>query len=255
MIEPQATAPLFEAIFGHCARITSSIELNDVVKSTLAAVSELLDCDQAVITLVEDGVIKVLAADPPVSLEIMASGLAVGRGLVGRAVAERTVIYSPDIAVDATVIQQTRNRWDGDDRSVVAVPFALGDEVIGALHAISKRVDAFSEQHRARLVAIAPAVAVAVRRALTFDREREAWDHRRKLDEQKSTFMQLATEGLEQPLQEIADLVEELRFRSVENAGDIPQRLLDKATVLAQLIEEVLDISVKDSFEIELPTS
>lgn len=253
MSERAGTTPDFEAIFEHCAAITSSIELNVVVPATLSAVANLLPCDQVVITLVEDGLIKVLAADPPVSLEIMENGLAVGRGLVGRAVAERTAIYSPDIKVDPRV-EQTRNRWDSDDRSVVAVPFALGDEVIGALHATSRQVDAFSEQHRARLLALAPAVAVAVRRALAFERERESWEHRRRLDGQKSAFMRLAAKGLERPLVDVAELVGQLKGQPADEASDVAARLLQRAQHLATLVEEVLELSLRDSSEIVLPT-
>ncbi|MEA2452915.1 MAG: hypothetical protein QOG04_1625 [Actinomycetota bacterium] len=251
MPDRSATAD-FEALFPHCAAITASLELADVVRTTLSAVNDLLDCDQVVITLVEQGLIKVLAADPPVSLEIMENGLAIGRGLVGRAVAERMPIYSPDISVDQRVVEQTRHRWDTEDRSVVAVPFAQGDQVIGAIHAISKQVDAFSEQDRALLIALAPAVATAMQNALVLSRERDSWDHRRKLDAQKSVFMRLAAHGLEEPLAGIATLVQQLKGQTPEAMADTAGLVLGRTQHLAELIEEVLALSLRDSSDIVL---
>jgi transcriptional regulator with GAF, ATPase, and Fis domain len=251
MPDDRAATTDFEALFEHCAAITASLELNDLIKTTLAAAGELLPSDQVVLTIVEDGLIKVLAADPPVSLEIMENGLAIGRGLVGRAVAERTSIYSPDLSTDDRV-EQTRQRWDSNDRSVVAVPLALGDQVIGALHAISQRVDAFSEQDRGRLIALAPAVAIAMRNALVLRSEREAWAHAHRLDHQKSVFMRMAAEGLKQPLNEVAELVGRLQGRAPDEMGEISHKLLDRAHRLAHQIEEVLALSLKESDEIAL---
>lgn len=253
MTDDRGAVTDFEVLFRHCTAITASLEMKDVITTTLAAAAELLPSDQVVLTIVEDGLIKVLAADPPVSLEIMENGLAVGRGLVGRAVAERTPVYSPDLYTDERV-EQTRQRWDSDDRSVVAVPLALGDQVIGALHAISHRVDAFSEQDRARIVALAPAVATAMRNALVLQSEREAWAHRRKLDRQKTVFMRMAARGLKQPLEEVDDLVTRLSAER-EDPDLVAQRLLDRSQRLAEQIEEVLELSMKDSSDIVLPRS
>ena len=240
-----------EAIFRHCVEITSNLEMDRVVGTTLSAVAELLTCDQVVITVVEDGLIKVLAADPPVSLEIMENGLAVGRGLVGRAVAERIPIYSPDLSVDERV-EQTRQRWDSEDRSVVAVPLVLGDQVIGALHAISHSVDAFAEGDRARLISLAPAVAIAMRNALVLQKERESWERRRRLDEQKSSFMRLAARGLEQPLDEVSALVDKIGGTEGAELDELADKLLDRSQRLAYLVEEVLALSLRDSSDIVL---
>lgn len=244
----------FEVLFEHCAEITASLELEEVVRATLSSTSRLLPSDQVVLSLVENGKVEVLAADPPVAPGVKRNGLPVGTGLVGRAVAERTPVYSPDLREDPRV-DETRGRWGPADRSVIAVPLALGNEIIGSLHAISEEVDAFSEQHRARLLALAPAVATAMRNALVLERERESWMHRRKLDEQKTAFMQLAARGLERPLAEVDDLVRRLGRVRPDEGAEIADLLLDRCRRLADQIEEVLDLSLKDSSEIVLPVN
>ena len=242
----------FEVLFGHCAEITASLELDQVVRATLSSTSRLLPSDQVVICLVRNGRIEVLAADPPVSGESKRNGLPVGSGLVGRAVAERTPVYSPDLTEDPR-LEETKGRWGGRDRSVVAVPLAVGNEVIGSIQAISEDVDAFSEQDRARLLALAPAVATAMRNALVLEHERESWMHRRKLDEQKTAFMQLAARGLEGPLAEMDELVRKLGQVPREETTEIADLLLDRCRRLARQIEEVLDLSLRNSSEIVLP--
>lgn len=243
----------FEVLFAHCAEITAALELEEVVQATLSSTSRLLTCDQIVISLVHDGRIEVLAADPPVAVGIKRSGLPVGSGLVGRAVDERTTIYSPDLTEDPRAAE-TRGRWGEDDRSVLAVPLALGNEIIGALHAISKEVDAFSERDRARLLALAPAVATAMRNALVLERERETWAHHRKLDEQKTAFMQLATRALQHPLDEVDALVRRIGDIPPGQGAEAAEALLERCRRLAHQIEEVLELSLKDSSEILLPS-
>ena len=250
MPEPDAAAD-FEALFEHCAAITASLELDEVVEATLASVTQLLDCDQVVLSLLEDNTIKVLAANPPVAKDIEQSGLPAGSGLVGRAVAERAPMYTADLTLDPRV-EETRHRWGSEDRSVIAVPLALGSQIIGTLHAISTEVDAFSERDRSRLLALAPAVATAMRNALVLERERESWNHHRKLDEQKTAFMQLAVRGLEGPLAEIEELVHRLNAAPEEETTHVAELLLDRSHRLVRQIERVLELSQKDSSEIVL---
>jgi transcriptional regulator with GAF, ATPase, and Fis domain len=250
---PERAAADFEALFEHCAAITASLELDEVVNATLASTKQLLVCDQVVLSLLEDDMIKVLAADPPVSAEIKERGLPAGSGLVGRAVAERAPVYAADLTKDPRA-EATRHRWGSNDRSVIAVPLALGTQIVGTLHAISTDVDAFSEQDRARLLALAPAVATAMRNALVLERERESWNHHRRLDEQKTAFMQLAVRGLEDPLAEIETLVHRLNAAEEEEVTHVAELLLDRSHHLVRQIEQVLDLSLKDSSEIVLPT-
>lgn len=251
-ITDQGPTADFEVLFAHCAEITAALELKEVVRATLSSTSRLLTCDQIVISLVQNGRVEVLAADPPVATEIKQNGLPVGSGLVGRAVAERTPVYSPDLTQDPRA-EETMHRWGRNDRSVLAVPLALGNEIIGSLHAISKTVDAFSERDRARLLALAPAVATAMRNALVLERERETWSHHRELDEQKTAFMQLATRALEDPLNEVDALVRRLGEIPPAQSAEVAETLLECCRRLAYQIEEVLELSLKESSEIVLP--
>ena len=74
-----------------------AIELQPVLATVLRVMRSLVDFRGGSVCLVEDGVIRVAAADPPVSPEVAAARLPVGRGIVGRTVAECRGLTTDDL--------------------------------------------------------------------------------------------------------------------------------------------------------------
>lgn len=91
-----------------------------------------------------------------------------------------------------------------------------------------------------------------MRNALVLARERESWEHRRRLDSQKSVFMHLAARGLEEPLRAVSELVQQLKGQPLDVMAETAGLLLGRTQHLAELIEEVLTLSMRDSSEIVL---
>jgi GAF domain-containing protein len=201
---PEAAAD-FEAIFRHCAAITSSIELDEVVRSTVESLEELLPSTTVTITIDASETHAILAADPA-------------------------------------------------DDSTLAVALQVGGETVGALRVVSGH-GPFSARDRTRLVTITPSIASAMRNALFLARQRGSWETQRKLDAQKSSFIWMTAAGLDGPLDEVSKLAAQMREDADESLRDTAGRVLAEARQLAELVEEILTLSLMESSEIVLPSA
>ncbi len=148
------------------------VSLDDMLRSLLARIVDVLDADTATILLVgEDGHLHVRAS---LGLEAeldRALAIPVGAGLAGRVAASRSPLLVPDLTQVELVSPVLRERGIN---SVVAIPFTVEDRVIGVLHAGSEAFAQFVEEDARLLELIADRVALAINQAALYDAEREA---------------------------------------------------------------------------------
>lgn len=241
-----------ERLLQYGRAITSSVGLENVVDATLDAVAEIVPGAQVLVCGIERNMVRVLGGRPECTAEAMAAAIPVGSGLVGSAAEERTAIYSPDIRHDQRVSPQSRQRpFSPDDRSFLAVPLIAGDAVVGVMCAISPDVDAFTPGDCARVLALSPTVAAAMRNATLIGRQRSTWHMRRELEAQKALFLSLVSAELREPLSAIADLCTRMRQAGEHETGRLAADALSRGRALAALVEEVLSISVTDAVTFE----
>jgi GGDEF domain-containing protein len=98
-----------------------------------------------------------------------------GQGLSGWVAATRQTILNSDPRLDfgSTSIETTRELL-----SAASVPLTLDDQLVGVLTLYSDEPNAFSEQHLKVLSLLAPRLAYAVSKAMSYDQEHAAqlWD-------------------------------------------------------------------------------
>jgi GAF domain-containing protein len=234
MTETQ-TVP-YERILMHCAAITSSIEMDELVEATIEAMGDLLGDVQRVISVHRNGYLTVLASEPPVAEKARRARLKLGTGLVGRAAADRVAIYSSDVRDDP----RPDHGFQADDRSLLAVPLVVADELVGCLHAVSPEIGAFAEIDAVTLLSLAPAVATAFRNVLLVAQERASWAERRRLDEQKSDLMRRAAARFDEPLGEIRLLCHNLTTTRNEDLPGLGRQILTDARALTEIVDEIL---------------
>lgn len=144
----------------------------------------------------------------------------VGQGITGMVAERKAPILVSDVRADPVYMEAFPNM-----RSELAVPLILQDELIGVLNVESPRINAFDENHRRLLEALADLAAIAVQNAERLDQRVRELETLRHIDETISSVLDL-DRVLNLILSEGVDLVRG-RHKDAEIHGMI--QLIDKA--------------------------
>ena len=227
------------ALLAQVAReIGPATDLEAVLSAVLRAMRDLVHFQGGSIQLVDGSEVHVAAAEPPVSDEVRAIRLPVGKGLSGRAVASGETIYSPDLDADDRVDQALRGLGSNSTiRSYLAVPLVCLGEVIGVLQVDSAGVDGFDDEDRMLLEGLATQVAGAIESARRYEAVME-------LERLKGDFIARVSHELRTPLTIVSGFVSTL----LSHADDVEpaqryhmlQRIDAAVGRLAGLIEDLI---------------
>lgn len=156
--------------------VTGTVDLQEVLDRSFAALRRLMDFDGGAIQLVRDGALVAAAAEPELSDAAREVRIPVGQGVSGGIAATGEPVYIPDITVDERVHPEGRKAGlsPGGVRSYFGAPLIMGGAPIGVVQVDARRVDAFDDGTRETVLAFVPTIAAAVTQAQAFDRERDA---------------------------------------------------------------------------------
>lgn len=220
-------------------RLGPSLELETTLKAVLEAMRALVDFRGGSISLVERGFVRIAAADPPVSEEVLALRLPVGAGIGGRVVASGETIYVPDLDSDDRVDPEVRRTGSNAGMtSFLAVPLVCLGTTVGLLQVDSPIRDAFDDVDIMLLEGLAAQTATAIESARQ-SRERD------QVDALKHGFINLVSHELRTPLTIAAGMLQ--MHRNLHPDVDDPDALLERADAalgrLGRLIEELIVMS------------
>ena len=155
--------------------VTGTVDLQEVLDRSFAALRRLMDFDGGAIQLVDDGALVAAAAEPELSPEARLVRIPVGQGVSGGIAASGEPVYIPDITVDERVHPEGRKAGlSGGVRSYFGAPLIMGGAPIGVVQVDDRRIDAFDEETRTTVLAFVPTIAAAVIQARAFEHERDA---------------------------------------------------------------------------------
>ena len=247
-----------QTLLAHVSReIGPALELQPVLEAVLRAMRSLMDFRGGSILLVEDGELYVAAADPEGDEASTNLRIPVGKGLVGRAVAEGRTVYSPDLDNDHRVDPLTRKTGPARDvRSFLVVPLVCLGEVIGTLEVDSAQVDAFDEVDRTVLEGLATQMAGAIESARRYEEmlelERLKNDFIGRISHELRTPLTIATGFVSTLLAHDADfgpadrtaMLERTRA-AIDRLSDLIDELLTAASFEAGMAEaQITDVDV-----------
>jgi len=226
-----------------------TLQLETTVKSVLAAMRQLVDFRGGSVSLVERGLVRVAAADPPVSPEVLELRLPVGSGIGGRVVEAGETIYVPDLDTDDRVDPDVRATGSNAGMvSFLAVPLVCLGRPVGLLQVDSTERDAFDDVDIMLLEGLAAQTANAIEAA-------RQYDERLRLDSLKHGFINLVSHELRTPLTIAAGMLHTYRSLHSEDDHD-PDGLLSRADSalgrLRRLIEELIMMSQLAAGEIRV---
>lgn len=147
-------------------RISSSLDLQEVLHAIVEAVREVVPCDHAAVFLLDQdkgelryAVYQGIAEQVPSDFR-----LKVGQGLVGWVAITGQPVLIKDVRNDSRYL-----RFYEDSRSELDVPIKRGDRVLGVISLESRRRGAFDQHHLELLQAFAGQAAVAIENALLLE--------------------------------------------------------------------------------------
>jgi signal transduction histidine kinase len=218
--------------------VTGTLDLQEVLDESFAALRRLIEFDGGAIQLIEDGHLVAAATDPPATPEALSVRIPVGAGISGTIALTGDPIYIPDIAVDERVHPEGRKKGlSGGVRTYFGAPLIAHGTPVGVVQIDSHAVDAFGPEVREVMLAFLPTITAAVQNAQLFAQEQAAHDRLAELDQRQRDFMGMISHELRTPVVAIAGYA---RMLSDDRFG----RLIDESvTRLSRLIDDLLAVA------------
>jgi len=207
--------------------ISGTLDLQEVLDKSLAALRRLISFNGGAIQLIEDDHLVAAATDPPISDEARTVRIPVGVGVSGSIAASGVAEYLPDILLDERIPEHARQHGvSGGVRSYFGVPLIMKGKPIGVLQVDSTRVDDFSARERALVLAFTPTITAAVQNAKLFEAERNVAQQLLEADQLKRDFIAVVSHELRTPL----TIMLGLSSTMVEFAGSLePEQIREYA--------------------------
>ncbi len=162
-----------ETLLHILTEVSSSLDLDRALNRTLSLLNDAIGAEQGTIFLlnVEDGLLHYRAGygylSEQSSINSPDIGLKVGEGLAGSVVQHREALLIPNLQLDTRWTQNEAT--DQDQRSAIAVPMLVAEDVIGALMVFQRAENFFTPEMLVLVKAIAAQVAVAINNAHLYE--------------------------------------------------------------------------------------
>jgi signal transduction histidine kinase len=205
--------------------IGAVLDLDQVLATVLAATRTLIEFDGAVVSLAQDGQLRVAAADPP------SAGMP--QRVEGMAVIGNAVMATGEGIVTSGAIAPGVG-------SLVCVPLVCLGDVIGTIRIFSEQRDAFDDTHLVLLEGLALQVAGAIESARRYEMITQ-------LEVLKSDFIARVSHELRTPITIMSGFVSTLLSNHERLDADSRRRMLERVDVatarLSGLIDQLLMLS------------
>ena len=240
--------------------VTSTLDLQEVLDRSLAAVRRVIEFDGGSIQLIDGGALRMVAAVPAAPPEAYRFRLPIGEGFGGHVAKTGEVVYSPDATVDPRAHPEGRQKAStAGIRSYFAAPLIVHGRPIGIIQIDSLTEDAFPPERQGDVLAFLPSVSAAVQNALLFQREHDALARQQDSERLKHDFLAVISHELRTPLTAILGFSGTLsnRARSLdpELVIAMAERIERAGRRLGALMDDLLDLSRLERGELDVARS
>jgi signal transduction histidine kinase len=143
-------------------KLQASTNFEQLLRDVLRSSMDLVGATHASIGLIEGENIKFKYTLGPHAESVERFVVAIGRGLVGEAVAQKRILREEDVRMARNYVAQI-----SDTRSEMDVPIIFGDQVIGVLNFESPNISEFAESEEDIAVSFANIASVAIQNLKT----------------------------------------------------------------------------------------
>jgi GAF domain-containing protein/HAMP domain-containing protein/anti-sigma regulatory factor (Ser/Thr protein kinase) len=200
----QRRAEQFRVLSEVGARITSLLEVDELLQETVRLVNEVLGYYLVGIGLIEGDELVVKAGAGPrwADPDFQPPRLPVGEGISGWVAQTGEPLLAPDVSREPRFLRLPDS---AETRSELAVPLKAKTAVIGVLDVQSEKLNAFDESDLVVLQSLANLTAIALEEARLFDAEQRRAEQFRVISEVGASITSILT--VDDLLQEIVRLV------------------------------------------------
>ena len=150
--------------------ITSSLDLDEVIRMTIKQVHDSWDIAASSVWLLDETeqTLRVLTNVGTPTEVLSKIVVPIGRGFVGHVAETGKWIYTNDARAHPVFYSEVDELTGFKTQSLLCVPLLFGGKIIGVMQLLNKLDNAFDDQDVERALKIASAIAIAVTNALLF---------------------------------------------------------------------------------------
>lgn len=233
--------------------LTSTLELQPLLRAITEAAAEITDSEAASILLLDPGSGDLRFAAVPgwQGDKLQQVSVPVDRSIAGWVVRHRQPVIVDDVSHDPRFYIQVDKAIDFHTRSILATPLVFKDKVIGVLEAVNKRSrDQFTPEDVESLATLAAQAAIAIENARLLEQVQRAYEDLSQLERLKTDFIRVASHELGTPLTLILGYVSFLRERV---QGDIANHLdvvIRNAQRMMRIMEDLSNLAQLESADV-----
>ena len=239
-------------------RLTSTLDQERLLKLISKMAVELVDCEDASVILADrrTGELVFLTSAGPTSEALKKIRFPVEGSIAGTVLQTQQPLIVTDAETDPRHNPEVDSAIDFETRSILAVPMMFQERPIGVLEAVNKLyAGGFSDHDVHILATLAAQAAVAIENARLVEDLKEANRQLAQLDRLKSEFIAIASHELRTPLTLILGYASFLREDASGKAGEQLDVVLEAATQLKGLIDDMVNLSNLEAGSTELDLS
>jgi signal transduction histidine kinase len=238
--------------------LTSTLDLERLLKLITRTAAELVNSLDASIILEDPrtGELMFLAAAGPKSDELKNIRIPVEGSIAGSVFKTQRPLIVQDTDADPRHYDEVDREIQFDTESILAVPMMYQQRAIGVLEAVNKLDHGRFSQHDIHILStLAAQAAVAIENARLVTQLQEVNARLAELDRLKSDFIAIASHELRTPLGLILGYASFLREETEGATSEQLDKVLQAATQLKELIEDMVNLSHLEAGNAELELS
>ncbi len=189
-----------------------------------------------------------VASSNEITPKMASTPVPIDGSIAGAVLQTNKPLFIPDVSADPRWNQKVDDTIDFKTKEILGVPMRnVERQPIGVLEAINKISGEFSRQDAETLTILAELAGVAIEKARLFERLEQANKDLNELDQIKSNFISIASHELRTPLSVILGYVSFLREDADSNTASQLDNVLQAATHLRNLIQDMLNLRYVDA--------
>lgn len=228
-------------------RISSTLEIDDVLEIALNAATHLSGADAGFISLAEHGVQRVLKVSGAYAQELVGAEFPFDLGITGRVVRTQTAELVQDVSQDPDYLDKAPNM-----RAQMSFPLVVQDRMVGVMTLEARKPDNFKPEVFEFVRLLAGRIAIALDNAHLYtilqtqlDELQSAYNQISRLEQVKTEMIRITSHDLLSPLSIVMgylSLLDSDRSQlSTEHSGFVDE-MIQHAQRMENLIRDILSL-------------